>query len=88
MSMKAEFAIKATVDGQDAFLQFTGYGKIQFKMRKDQLTFSRLRAKGGEIIGKYDATVMNKQAVDNTFELLVSKPELFPEMSNPEIVKI
>lgn len=88
MTMNAEFAIKAIVDGKEAFLQFTGYGAIQFKMRKDQLTSARLRAKGGELVGKWDATLMNKQAVDNTFELLTTRPELFPEMSSPEIVTI
>lgn len=88
MSMACKYAIKAIVDGQEAFLQHTGYGKIQFKMRKDQLTFARLRAKGGEIVGRYDATLMNEQAVNNTFDLLTSRPELFPEIASPEIVRV
>lgn len=88
MCMNAEFAITAIVDGQKAYLQLTGYGRVQFKMRKDQLTFARLRAKGGEIVGKYDATLMNDQAAKNMLDTLVKHADLYPEMHSPQIISV
>ena len=85
---KVKFAIKAIVDNQEAFLQFSGIGRIQFKMRKDQLTFARLRAKGGEVVSLYDATLMDDASAKRALETLVSRPDLFPGVASPVIVDV